>query len=182
MLCERCGKNQANVKLVRNLDDNSESIWLCIKCAEDITKLPLISEKDYDKEIDKLLNKFIDNIMEKKLEKKEKIQKAKKIKCQNCGITYEEVSKNWEFGCEKCYKYFGNKLNEKIRENNIKNKHLGKFPKVEEYILDNKKKIIRLKCELEDAIAIEHYEKAACIRDEIRNLENQCREVILKNE
>lgn len=176
MLCERCGKNKANVKVVKNLNNTIKELWVCSKCA----KLEFTLDTNYDKDIDKLLRGFIESIIQNKSEKNR--DEVKKVKCENCGTNYDYISKNWKFGCEKCYKYFGNSLNEKLSKDNIKNRHFGKFPEIEEYILSNKKRIIKLKCDLEDAIATEDYEEAANIRDKIKDLENNFREVILKNE
>ena len=172
MLCERCGKNKANVKIIKNLNNTTKELWLCSKCA----KLEFTLDNNYDKDIDKLLRGFVESIIQNK------ICEVKKVKCENCGTNYDYISKNWKFGCEKCYKYFGNGLNEKLSKDNIKNRHFGKFPEIEEYILNNKKRIIKLKCDLEDSIATEDYEEAANIRDKIKELENNFREVILKNE
>ena len=79
-------------------------------------------------------------------------------------------------GCDKCYYYFKDNLVSIIKRNQNSIEHIGKIPKREGKIIRKKKKIKRLKTNIEEAISIEDYEKAAVLRDEIFNLEKELKE------
>lgn len=172
MVCERCNKNQATVNLIKYLNGDEKNIWLCDECAKFISELSLLVGSDDKRDINDILDKFIDTILEYKNNGSNKQNISnKEIFCLDCGLKYDEFIKSMRLGCESCYKYFSNEINNILSENNIKTNYFGKFPKFEEYLLENNRKIIKLKCNLEDVIALENYEKAAVIRDEIKVLE-----------
>ena len=87
-------------------------------------------------------------------------------------MTYAEFLNNGKFGCEECYKAFGDKIDILLKRIQASDKYLGRKAKynaenkVEEVKPNNRQE--ELQKQLKDAIKEERYEDAAKIRDEIR--------------
>ena len=100
-----------------------------------------------------------------------------KVQCPNCGMTYEDFRKFGRLGCSECYNAFKEQLSVLLKKIHGSNQHLGKAPiKLPQPI---KKKIDMLqdfKRQLQQAIEEEDFEKAAQLRDKIREVEKKERE------
>lgn len=159
MLCDSCGKNEANFHYTKIVDGGIEKKHLCEKCASD----------NYDFDFDKpfSMNKFftglIDSIQETQRDYTE-------MKCGYCGQTYSEFKRNGKFGCIQCYETFKDKLNPLIRGLHGHNIHRGKIPKGSNERIFLKREEDNLKIQLEKAVKEEEFEKAAIIRDKLREL------------
>ena len=111
------------------------------------------------------------------------LTKPKQLKCDNCGMTYDEFMKEGKFGCSNCYSIFDSKIEPILKRIHGESKYLGrkgKVPKltvnkkeepVEEVKNDKENDIAELKKELKKLIKEEKYEEAAVLRDKIKDLE-----------
>ena len=86
-------------------------------------------------------------------------------------MTFDDFSKTGRFGCSQCYSTFKNQMNPMLRRIHGKTFHVGKVPKRTGGQLRIKQEINRLKRELQEAVNAEEYERAAVIRDKIKELE-----------
>lgn len=194
MLCQNCGKHEANVKYTEVINGVKKEMNLCEKCAK---KLGIEDEMNFDIPMDlpSFLGEFLDgyskdNVLPSYI--KEDI-----LKCDRCGMTYEEFANSGRAGCENCYDAFKDKLDPILKNFHVSNRHVGRKAKVtkesEDKILvenkiqneetkDEKKKIgeeekvekvEQLKEELKKAIKEERYEDAATLRDEIKDIEKK---------
>lgn len=168
MICEKCKKKEATVKLIKIVNGKRESHMFCEECANKSDDM--FSEKER-KEIDdfdfnKILDGLIDYLGKSKEEKELKIEGV----CKKCGTTYEEIKEFGVVGCCDCYEYFELGLIPMMHEHHGSSYHNGK--KNLSYILADSKNLEYLKQELEEAIEFEDYEKAAIIRDEIKKIES----------
>ena len=164
MLCERCKKNEAKVRLIESIDEEVRGIWLCDKCAKNIGNLSNI-KIPFDKVLDDIFNEILS-----------KHENTVDFICKSCGKSYKEFRENNILGCDKCYYYFGDNLVSIIKKNQNNIEHIGKIPKREGKVIRKKKKIKKLKADIEEAISIENYEKAAVLRDEIFSIEKELKE------
>lgn len=159
MLCESCGKNEATLHYTKIINGQIEEKHLCEKCAS----------KNYDIDFEnpfsmgKLFTGLIDSIQESKIPREE-------IKCPNCGLTYSAFRKEGKFGCNQCYQVFKNKLNPLIKGLHGHNNHRGKIPRSSNEKVFLKREEDNLKIQLENAVKEEEFEKAAVIRDKIKEL------------
>lgn len=165
MYCDDCKKNIATVHLTRIINGQKEEIHLCDECArkrEDIDAFIPFSIND-------LLSSFLDVD-----EGQKQIQYSTKsvLKCKRCGMTYDQFKKIGRLGCSNCYNAFKNELAPVLRRVHGSLQHSGKVPKKAGADLINKREIDRLKSELKDAISQEAFEKAAELRDRIKELES----------
>jgi Uncharacterized protein with conserved CXXC pairs len=116
----------------------------------------------------------VENNLDKSL-LKEKESKENDITCPNCYTTYEEYRKTGKLGCSKCYEAFEEKLKPMLKNIYGYEEYIGKIPRQSnnDNYISNEIRI--LKEDLNRAVEKEEYEKAADIRDKIKELE-ECSE------
>lgn len=173
MLCEKCNKNEATVHMVKIVNGAKSEIRLCEKCASDISDIPVNSSfEDFDGfPLQSILGGLVDYFNKSTSDKKEG-----EVVCKSCGMNYREFKKTGLLGCSNCYESFSKTLTSVIKRVQGDVEHLGKIPENEGRVLAEKKKIIKLKEELQRAILAEEYEKAAEIRDNIKALQEKLEE------
>lgn len=94
-----------------------------------------------------------------------------KKQCSVCGLTFDEFRKRGRFGCANCYEAFAAEILPIISNVQGSLQHVGKSPHTDPQRLNYVQKITRLRKKLEKAIAEEHFEEAARLRDEISMIE-----------
>ena len=86
-------------------------------------------------------------------------------------MTDEELREAGRFGCSTCYEIFEETLENTVKRIQSGNEHIGKVPKKFVHIITAKKEIEKLKQQLSKAVEQEEHEKAATLRDQIKELE-----------
>ena len=173
MLCDNCGKREANVRYTENINGRKKELHLCEKCSEKLG----ISKMDFNMPIDfsSFFGGFMENIFEP--DYMPFLNEVKELKCENCGYTFQNIANTGKLGCANCYDIFESKLDPIIRKIQGANQHTGRTGKIlENKIIEQPKnegekaesKIEQLQKELKKAIKEERYEDAAKIRDEIK--------------
>ena len=95
-----------------------------------------------------------------------------KLACDVCGMTFEEFRQKGLLGCPNDYAAFEKALLPLIeRAQDGSSHHLGKAPKRAGADQHKQNRALRLRAELKDAIAREDYERAAALRDQIKEVE-----------
>jgi len=92
------------------------------------------------------------------------------LACEHCGMTYEQFRQHDLLGCPDCYHAFEKKLMpllDRVHEGGTA--HLGKTPKRSAGALVRERRIFILRKQLETALASEQYERAAELRDALRD-------------
>ncbi len=190
MLCQKCNKNEANVKYTEIINGEKKEMMLCEECSH---KLGL-DNINFNMPID--FSSFFGGLLEDEdynsPEFMPLFQSVKELKCDNCNMTYDEFINQGKFGCPDCYDVFSSKIDSILRRLHGSNKHLGrkalnsslneKNMSVEVDAHSNPKnekttnegsKIDDLQRDLKKAIADERYEDAAKIRDQIKKLDDK---------
>lgn len=169
MLCEKCNKNQATVFITKVVNGNKKQINLCEHCAKEYDGLSfgegmgIVSPFSFQN----ILSGLLDYIGEAP-----EASKTEEISCKNCGTTLSDFKETGILGCSECYKNFSSTVNPVITRVQGNIEHAGKIPKKSGKGISEKKTLIKLKQELQKAIALEEYEKAAGLRDKIREIQN----------
>ncbi len=174
MLCQRCGKKEANVHVTKIINGKKTELFLCEDCAKETGQLSFTTNNTFSlKNINDpfsfhnllagLLNPNIDASFSKEISE---------LKCDNCGMTYKEFSKKGLLGCSQCYNSFSKKLKPLIKRIHGSNEHTGKVPIRKGGELRTKKEIQDLKTRMKEVIEKENFEKAAELRDKIHEMEN----------
>ena len=95
-------------------------------------------------------------------------------KCDACGCTFSDIVNSGLVGCPNCYTAFYDELLPYLKRIHGSVTHVGKIPNRAPLSIMNKKTEIEiLRAQLNDLIIKEEFEKAAEIRDRIRELERQ---------
>lgn len=167
MFCDECKKRPAAVHITKIINSDKSEVTLCQECAKKYQQ-ELGFSFDSNFSIHKFLTGLLeiegfDNSIEKELHES--------YRCEKCGADYRQFQQSGRFGCAKCYDSFGNKLNTLLKRVHGSNIHAGKFPKRTGSDLRIKQEIKSLRNKLQSLVSEEEFEKAAEVRDEIRNLE-----------
>ena len=202
MLCQNCGKNEANVRYTQIVNGVKKEMILCEDCARKLgignfkMRIPLHFSnllgnlfEDYD---EGLLPSFI---------------KENSRECDSCGTLYDDFINTGLLGCADCYDMFEDRLDPMLKNIQGNTKHIGRKPlninekmknigdnfsrnKAEEKNSakesvgsqnnsennkenDKQEKIQELNKELSKAVEEERYEDAAKIRDEIKQIKDE---------
>lgn len=166
MLCEECRERQATVHLTKIINNRKTETHLCERCAREKGELQLMIEPKFT--IHNLLAGLLDGDTD--LEASPKVT-HRSLQCPNCGISYREFSRTGRLGCARCYETFDQHLVPLLRRIHGSAAHTGKVPERTGGVVRVRKQISRLREELQQAVSREEFERAAQLRDKIRELE-----------
>jgi protein arginine kinase activator len=175
MTCDICGKKKATVHLTEIVDEQLSEMHLCEECAR---------QKSAQMEQQFGLADLLAGLSETSKPVATKEGEKSVLKCSRCGLPYEDFRKFGRLGCGDCYTSFREHLTGLLRKIHGSNKYLGKTPSSYqdsqaaplaegEVALLPSEDLADLKQQLQSAIAAEDFEKAAQIRDKIRNFEGK---------
>lgn len=150
MICEVCGKRVATVHVKTMVNGVYTEKHMCASCA-----------KEYESDLDLLTPAGMLSSMFKGSNTKGK-------RCSNCGTTSTEFQKTGYVGCSKCYEEFSDVIEPVIRRVQGNIAHVGRVPTPVVKPTSEREKLL---IELEQAVKVEDYKKAAIIRDKIKALE-----------
>ena len=180
MLCENCGKHDANVKYTQIINGEKKEMNLCEECSKKLG----VSNMDFKMPISfsSFLGDFFNEFENDTF--LPEFNPIKELKCDRCGMTFEEFMNTGKFGCGNCYEIFESKIDPILKNIHGANRHIGRLGKVDPItklnsdISNNKSSIknenqseeSQLKEELNIAIKEERYEDAAIIRDKLKKI------------
>ena len=176
MLCQNCGKKEANFKYTQIINGVKKELILCSECAK---KLGL-DNIDIPINFGSFLGDFFNDYAETSLLP---TFSTNDVKCKKCNMSYNDFINTGMFGCSECYDIFSNPIDSLLKNLHGTSKHIGRGIKSENSKIYQKintkkqekdkkqNKIDELKIELDKAIKEERYEDAAKIRDKIKESE-----------
>ena len=197
MLCQKCNKNEANVKYTEIINGEKNEMMLCEECSHKLG----INNMNFNIPID--FSNFFGGLLEDEIYNEKEFmplfQKVKELKCDSCNMTYDDFINKGKFGCPECYNVFSNKIDTLLNRLHGSSKYLGrkalknvsnkidkqninlKYQEIEENKIENNIKnkkeneneneLEKLQKDLKKAILEERYEDAANIRDEIKKIQ-----------
>ena len=185
MLCDNCGKREANVRYSENINGKKKELNLCEECSQKLG----ITNMNFSMPID--FSSFFGEFMEDFAtpDFMPLLNEVKTLKCNQCGYTFDDIVNTGRLGCGNCYEVFESRLDPIIKKIQGSNKHVGRIGKIIDNKIDEKlsktdnkeqetqkeqkqeSKIEQLQEELKQAIKEEKYEEAAKLRDEIKKIE-----------
>lgn len=172
MKCQNCGENDANFKYTEIVNGVKKELNLCGECAkklgvEDLNfNIPI----DFSSFFGDFLNEYDDTGFIPMLTPTNKLQ------CDVCKMTYDEFMNTGRFGCSNCYDVFADKIEPVLKRLHGNTKYLGRKATpnnntINTEIKKENSELSNLKKELKIAIKEENYEKAAVLRDKIKEIE-----------
>ena len=172
MKCQNCGENNANFKYTEIINGVKKEFNLCDECARKmgISDINFNIPINFSSFFGDFLNEYNNSSFMPLLATPNKVQ------CDECKMTYDEFMNTGRFGCSHCYDVFADKIEPVLKRLHGNTKYIGRkascvvTPEKEEIKKVNTE-LDNLKKELKKAIKEENYERAAELRDKIKNLE-----------
>ena len=102
MLCDNCGKREANVKYSENINGRKKELNLCEECSHKLG----IDQMDFSMPIDfsNFFEGFMDNFGSNEFIPM--LSDLKTLKCNSCGYTFDDIANTGRLGCKDCYDVF----------------------------------------------------------------------------
>ena len=162
MKCDNCNKT-ATVHLTEIKGGKKIEKHLCEQCAAQNEGLPVKSHMP----INELLTNFV--------MAHSGMQKEQALACEHCGVTWTEFRQNGLLGCAHDYTVFERELTPLLkRAHEDQTHHVGKVPTRRGGTgvpVKRQVDLTKLRRELQKAVEAEDYERAAKLRDQIRQAE-----------
>lgn len=181
MLCENCGKREANVRYSENINGVKKEMHLCEECSQ---KLGISSKMDFSMpslDIPSFFGSFLEDFSTPEF--MPFLNEVKQLTCDSCGSTFDDIINTGRYGCANCYDVFEDRMDPILKKLQGANRHVGRLGKISNNNLkfqdkESKKEkkeektnpVDKLQEDLKKAIKEERYEDAAKIRDEIKKL------------
>lgn len=154
MLCVVCKNVEAVVHYAEVVDGEIKKLDLCEKCALD---------KGFGLELSFSVGEMASSGSGSS-------DKEKPGSCPDCKLSYAQFKKSGRVGCHQCYEVFETHLTSMVEQMHRGVQHKGKIPSSYKKIFEKKQEEEKLKLSLDEAIKSEDFEKAAQIRDTMRQL------------
>lgn len=165
MLCEDCNKNEATIHMSQIVNKQQVTLNLCQECA---------TRRGFENPLKNVpfpLGDFLSSMVSQSLEDVSK--ELENAVCPNCKLSYETFTKTGRLSCGECYNTFRQPLSDLLRKIHGSNLHRGKRHNGGSDSMEPLKEEARLRTELKRAIANEEYERAAQLRDMIREVKEK---------
>ncbi|MGB5107409.1 MAG: UvrB/UvrC motif-containing protein [Candidatus Zixiibacteriota bacterium] len=163
MLCEDCRKQDATVHMKQVINGQKVVLNLCSNCAK---------RRGFSNPLKNIpfpLADFLTSMVSGSIAEPDSEMTG--LTCSSCGLTYDKFAKTGRLGCGECFNTFRQPLADLLRKIHGSNLHRGKRQSSNAEGMDTLKEEARLKDELKTAITNEDFERAAQIRDLIKDIQ-----------
>lgn len=155
MLCENCKSATATTHIKRTVNGITKEYYLCPECA---SKLGFSEFNFFD------INDFWGSMLGS-----QKIVESYTKRCRKCNSSFKEIVESGKMGCPYCYIDFREEIRPTLIKIHGKTEHKGLSPvKASTGVNSLHEEIETLEIELKKAIENEEFEKAAEIRDMLK--------------
>lgn len=171
VVCTRCKKNLATVKITKIIGGETHDLHLCQECASELSPYQK-KMSEYQKDLSEIISGLLKQ--EKGAPVAQEVSKEViDLICDNCGFPFESYKKSLFLGCSMCYKVFNKYLINDIRKIHGSIQHMGRVPQRYHKVIEIKRNLENLKRDLHEAVRTENFERAAELRDRIRTLNSK---------
>lgn len=167
MLCQDCKQRVATVIYTEVTEGSKKVLHLCQTCVEK-RGVPTPVLKD-PLEVDLVFKDLLEQLGEEEgvVDGGHPLDSEA---CRGCGWSFGSFRQTGLLGCPRCYRSFEEPLKDILRRVHGSNEHIGKAYRRVNLIVAEEE-VDSLKEELEEAVELEDFERAAALRDRIQNLE-----------
>lgn len=171
MKCQKCHEREATSHMTEIINGKKQELHLCSECAAESPEF-----QNMKMGMDFGIGDFLGGIFGG--------TKSKSIgggtvtdACPLCGMLFDDFLKNGRLGCGECYSVFGNRLERPLKQIHGTCEHVGKIPSRMGGTLKKERQLAGLESELNAAVLKQEFEKAAELRDKIKELKKNEGEV-----
>lgn len=169
--CHNCGQNTNTVVKITQIRGNQKSVVsLCRKCASAMGFHNPLDQGPFP------LAKILENIVTQSFSSLD--EPFDTSACPGCGMTFAQFSQEGRFGCGACYQAFRPKLETILRKIHGSGIHRGKSPREVDGSTVSVREQERLESEYRLAIESEEFERAADLRDILREVRSRLQSVL----
>jgi protein arginine kinase activator len=161
MMCEDCKKNTAIVHYTQIINNTKTVLNLCKSCSEKRGFSEPSGATPHSFGVQSLVSKIANEYEEEN----------NALACPSCGETYLDFKQTGKLGCGACYATFGPRIDDLLRKIHGSTTHIGKMPGNVAPAVSQNRQIEALRTDMRRAIEREDFEKAARLRDQIRQME-----------
>jgi protein arginine kinase activator len=154
--CELCQKKPASLHYTEIADRKVSKLFICRQCAE---QRGLLEEPEVEELMSSISKQAPDSAEEER------------PPCPRCGLDFEVFRQRGRLGCPECYDAFREELVAILREIHKQVQHTGKHPRGGQVSDARWQHLSGLRQALDLAVRTEDYERAAKLRDDIRQLQ-----------
>ncbi len=158
MLCQHCGKNEANRHYHMTAQGKTTETHLCTACAQETG-----FDAEFQKNIPFAFPAFLPGFPT--------APPPSAQVCPLCGSSFGDIQQSGKAGCAQCYGVFSAAFLPFIRRVHGAGRHVGRLPSGASEQLKTRRRLVALRQQLAEAIEAQAFEQAATLRDEIRALE-----------
>ena len=158
-------ENEATVHLTEIRDGKKHEMHLCERCAVE-KGLP-------GKSAPFSITDLLAGIASQAQQQAQRPRRGKETACPVCTTTLSQFQSSGRFGCQECYTTFKEDVQGLVEKIHDSSQHIGKVPRRVSPEVSLQKDIRHLQVELKQAIRREDYEKAANLRDQIKQIEDK---------
>jgi len=163
MVCDNCGSQDAVIHLTQIVDNEMKTLHLCEKCA---------AEKGLETSTVPENFPLSDLLAQMGGEEPSTPEATGAQACSFCNLTFREFRDSGRLGCPHCWSTFEGRLRGLLRRIHGGTQHLGKvYLSPDPTVSEREKRLDGLRRKLQRAVELEDFERAAELRDEIRELE-----------
>jgi protein arginine kinase activator len=164
MQCQICNKRTATIHLTEISEGVRNEMHICEQCA---------AEQGIAAQSQMSINELLSNLLASQPSDEELLAGADEVSaCPNCGFTLDRLRKDGTLGCPHDYEVFQHSLLPLIQHaHNGRSTHCGKVPSKVPCEMKKLVELSSLRQELEQAVRNEDYERAAELRDRMKQQE-----------
>ncbi len=169
--CHNCGREtDGTVKITQIRGSQKTVVTLCKECASAMGFHNPLDQTPFP------LAKILESIVDQSLSPLD--EESAGVACEQCGMTFTEFSQQGRFGCGACYEVFRPKLEVILRKIHGNSIHRGKLPNSQGSGVVSVQEQERLETEYHRAIESEEFERAADLRDRLREIRAQVQKAL----
>ena len=166
MLCENCKKNAANTHIRQVINGEAKEYRLCEECAKKLGYSEMLTPFSMN------IGDILGGLLGYGLMSGDTAAIEQKH-CPGCGATFNDIRATGMAGCAECYATFYDEFIPSLQRIHGQTEHIGKVASSAGPRFKLKNEIKSLKGELKQAVAEQKYERAATLRDRIKELEGE---------
>lgn len=171
MLCQACQKKTATTHIKQIVNGELTERHLCPECAAKMGYGNLFGGLGLN------LGDLIGSFLGEPQSQSSGVQPlTPETRCKCCGSTFSDIARTGKVGCAECYQTFRERLMPSIQRIHGNTRHVGKVPATASAKAQLTARLEKAREDLAKAIEAQEFEKAAQLRDAIRELESQVKE------
>ncbi len=169
-LCEECGVNEACYTISVMMGGQITQRHLCADC---MAKMNMnLAAGNVKHLLSAIMSAITGGVEEAAAAIAEEGGEAASIVCERCGTSLSKFTKSGKLGCPSCYQAFREQLTPMLQQIHGRVQHAGRKPLDDEGAQRRRAVYDRLSRQLEQAVAMEDFETAAVLRDQLKQLSN----------